>query len=63
MEDKFHTTQAEGCCKKHLNNASLTGKLDNAESFECPKCGALYLPKVFGPMMLWEYDAQIEIMR
>lgn len=52
----IHSTQAEGCCGVALNAGALSGKLDNAESFTCPKCGAEYKPKAFGPLVSWEYQ-------
>lgn len=61
--DKFHTTQAEGCCKLHLNNASVSGQLDRAESFVCPKCGTAYTPNWHGPLALWEPDFAFAVVR
>jgi hypothetical protein len=63
VSDKFHTTQAEGCCKKHLNNASLSGALDKAQRFECPKCGTEFLPKAHGPLTLWEGQCDVLLIR
>lgn len=56
----IHTSQAEGCCAKLINNASLSGLLDKLEPWECPKCGTVYAPKVFGPLVNWE--AQCDVM-
>jgi hypothetical protein len=54
----IHTSQAEGCCAKLINNASLTGALDKlleaGKPFECGKCGTAYEPKVHGPLVNWE---------
>lgn len=59
----IHTSQAEGCCAKHLNNASLSGKLDKLEPFECPRCGTEYRPKVHGPLVNWEADCEVLVFR
>ena len=56
----IHVSQAEGCCAKHLNNASLAGAMDKLEPFECPKCGTLYTPRAVGPLVNW--DAQVEVL-
>ncbi len=65
--DKFHTTQAEGCCKTQLKNASLFGKLDKllatGDPFECGKCGTVYQPKSFGPLTNWEAEVAVLIFK
>jgi len=52
--DRINVTQAEGCCHKHLSNASLAGALDHAESFQCPRCGTEYRPTMHGLLANWE---------
>ncbi len=56
----IHVSQAEGCCAKHINNASLSGALDKLEPWNCPKCDTEYTPKVHGPLVNWE--AQTDVM-
>lgn len=56
----IHSTQAEGCCGKHLNKASLSGALDTLDPFSCPKCGTEYKATAHGPLMLWE--AQVDVL-
>ena len=66
----IHTTQAEGCCKKHISNASLSGKIDvllrDGLPFECPKCGSEYAAVTkpeYGPLVHWEYVCDVVIVR
>ena len=59
----IHTSQAEGCCRKLINNASLSGVLDKLEPWECPKCGTLYEPKAHGPLILWEASADVLVFK
>lgn len=59
----IHVLQAEGCCAKHLNNASLAGSLDKLEPFTCPKCGTLYTPKAVGPLVNWDATVEVLIFR
>ncbi|HZL56786.1 MAG TPA: KTSC domain-containing protein [Bryobacteraceae bacterium] len=59
----IHTSQAEGCCARRLNKASLSGKLDSLTPFECPKCGTVYSPKACGPLVNWEASADIIVFR
>ena len=59
----IHTSQAEGCCRKHINNASLSGKLDKLEPWECPKCGTIYAPKAHGPLISWEAQADVLVFK
>lgn len=59
----IHTSQAEGCCRKHINNASLSGTLDKLEPWECPKCGTRYEPKAHGPLVNWEASADVLVFR
>jgi hypothetical protein len=59
----IHTSQAEGCCSKHINNASLSGKLDKLEPWECPKCGTIYAPKAYGPLVNWEAQADVLVFK
>jgi hypothetical protein len=59
----MHTTQADGCCGKHLNKASLSGNLDNLSPFTCPKCGTVYNPKAYGPLVNWEAEAAVLVFK
>lgn len=60
--DKFHTTQADGCCRTQLNNASLAGRLEKAESFTCPRCGIEFRPVWHGPIADWQAQCDVLIM-
>lgn len=60
--DKFHTTQADGCCRKQLNNASLSGALHKAESFTCPRCQTEFKPTWHGPIASWEPQCDVMIL-
>lgn len=59
----IHSTQAEGCCAKYLDAASLSGALDTLGPFECPKCGTQYLPKPHGPLMFWEATVDVLVFK
>jgi len=59
----IHTTQADGCCGKALNRASLTGKLDNLEPFQCPRCGIEYRPAAKGPLVLWQAVCDVMVFK
>ncbi len=59
----IHTTQADGCCGKHLNNASLSGVLDKMEPFSCPRCGTEYKPTAQGPLVLWEAQCSVMVFK
>lgn len=61
--DLVHTSQAEGCCAKHLNNASLSGALDMLAPFSCPKCGTEYRATAHGPLMLWEASVDVLVFK
>lgn len=55
----IHISQAEGCCRKHINDASLSGSLDKLEPWGCPKCGTVYYPKAYGPLVNWEANCDV----
>lgn len=63
----IHMSQAEGCCRKLINNASLSGALDKllaeGKTFECGKCGTEYRPQAHGPLILWEAVCDVLILR
>ena len=59
----IHTSQAEGCCAKLINNASLSGALDKLEPWECPKCGTVYEPKSHGPLVNWEAQCDVLVFK
>jgi KTSC domain len=63
----IHTSQAEGCCAKLINNDSLSGALDklavSGTVWSCPKCGTEYQPKIFGPLVNWEAQADVLVFK
>jgi hypothetical protein len=63
----IHTSQAEGCCRKLINNASLSGVLDKllreGKPFECGKCGTEYHAKAHGPLILWEASCDVLVFK
>lgn len=46
------------CCQAPLSKALASGALDNAASWECPKCGCEWRPRIvgegIGAVTLWE---------
>jgi hypothetical protein len=59
----IHTSQADGCCAKRINKASLAGILDNLQPWECPACGTLYHPRAHGPLVNWEAAPDVLVFK
>jgi len=51
MENSY---EPDTCCGKHIVRAISEGKLDAADSWECPKCGLEWKPRVVGTLRHWE---------
>jgi len=49
--------EASPCCSKAWEKALIKGLLDDAKSWECPKCGCEYSPSRVGAIMHWEYSS------
>jgi hypothetical protein len=42
----LNSHEPDECCGKALSKALLSGSLDTANSWECPKCGQEWRPKL-----------------
>jgi hypothetical protein len=63
QDEAAHITMADGCCRVQLGNASLSGLLDRADSFDCGTCGTNYKPRFNGPLVVWEAQADVLIFK
>ena len=50
----IHVCRAEGCCGLNFAKFCFTGALNDAQQWECPKCGTLYKPEQRGAVTNWE---------
>lgn len=50
----FQTCEPDPCCAPPLQKAMDAGALDAAETWECPKCGCEWKPRMVGPIRHWE---------
>jgi hypothetical protein len=42
----LNTHESDRCCGKALSKELLSGRLDNASSWVCPKCGETWKPTI-----------------
>jgi len=55
------TYDPDPCCGKRLSEALLSGRLDEAQSWQCPKCGTQWKPRRAAEVRVWEPVPDIEV--